>query len=113
MELSRFSPEAFEALRGGPHAARRLADELQGAVLAEIGAVARERFLTIVAALNAIGHRLTPYGEQFPGEQHVRDYANPEQCALRLAVDITLSAGFKDVWYEGGVGRTTPRRLRG
>ena len=53
MELSRFSPAAFESLAGDPHAARRLADELQAAVLAEVGAAAGERFLAVVVALNA------------------------------------------------------------
>jgi hypothetical protein len=107
MDLKRFSPEAFEALRGDPHAARRLADELQDAVAAEVGAAAGERFRAIVTALNALGHRLTLYGEQSDDgikHVHVRDYTNPEQCALRLAMDITISAGFKDVWFEGGWG---------
>src|SRR5262245_44683965 len=102
MEFTRFSPEAFEALRGDPQAARRLADELQDAVLAEIGGVAGQKFRAIVATLSSLGHRLTPYGEQSPGEQHVRDYTHPDQCALRLAMDITISAGFKDVCFEGG-----------
>jgi len=101
MEFTRFSPEAFESLRGDADAARRLADELQVAVLAEVGAAAKERFRTIVATLNALGHRLAPYDED-PGEVHVRDYTAPHQCALRLAVDVIVSAGYKDVRYEGG-----------
>jgi len=104
MELSRFSPAAFESLASDPYAARRLADELQAAVLSEVGAAAGERFMTVVAALNALGHRLTAYCPRSDGEQDVRDYTNPQLCALRLAMDIVISAGYKDVQSEGGCG---------
>lgn len=104
MDLSRFSPAAFESLAGDPHAARRLADELQAAVLAEVGAVAGERFLAAVAALNKLGHRLTLYGPQADDDRHVRDYTDPQQCSLRLGLDIVISAGYRDVQSEGGSG---------
>jgi hypothetical protein len=86
MDLQRFSPAAFEELAGDPHAVRQLANELQDAVLAEIGTAASERFKNLVAVLNGLGHRLTPYEDRSDGH-HVRDYTNPNQCALRLAVD--------------------------
>lgn len=103
MDLQRFSPAAFEVLADDRHAARQLANELQDAVLAEVAVAARERFQELVAVLNGLGHRLTPYEDRSDG-YHVRDYTNPEKCALRLAIDVTISAGYQDVVSEGGWG---------
>lgn len=104
MDLGRFSPAAFEAQAGDPRAARRLADELQAAVLKEVGDAACERLQAVVATLNTLGHRLTDYGPQTDGDRHARDYTDPHQCSLRLAMDIIISAGYKDVRSEGGWG---------
>src|SRR5436190_1353042 len=104
MDLTRFSPAAFESLAGDPHAARRLADELQAAVLSEVGAAAGERFLAVVAGLNALGHRLTVDGAQSDDDRDARDYTDPQQCSLRVSMNIVISAGYKDVQLEGGWG---------
>lgn len=106
MNFELFSRAMFDSLAPDAEAARLLADELQDAVLAELGAMLQERFNSIVAELNARGHNLTPYGAQSDGELHSRDYSDPARCALRLAVDVTISAGYKDVRGEGGWGRT-------
>ena len=74
MNISRFSPTAFDSLAGDPQAARRLADELEKAVLEEVGAAAIRRFGEVVAGLKALGHRLVQYGPQSVAGEHVRDY---------------------------------------
>jgi hypothetical protein len=97
-----FSPAAFEALAGDKDAARKLADALETAVLAEVGAAARARFREIVAELNAVGHRLTPYGLPSSGREEAKDYSDPNQCALRLGIEVAVRAGYRDVQFEGG-----------
>jgi hypothetical protein len=104
MNFDQFSRAVFNSLAPDASAARLLSDELQAAVLAELDAVVRDRFSAIVAELNARGHELAPYDTQSAGEQHYRDYSDPTCCALRLAVDVTLSAGFQDVRGEHGWG---------
>jgi hypothetical protein len=106
MNLDRFSPAAFEVLAGSAAAARDLAAELQDAVAAEVEAAARDRFMAIAAALNQYGHRLAAHGRPDPDEDEFRDYTDPNQCALRLAVrvEVTVTAGYKDVRFEGGWG---------
>ncbi|HEX4608395.1 MAG TPA: hypothetical protein VH092_09335, partial [Urbifossiella sp.] len=83
---------------------RGLADELAAALLAEVGAAARARFREIVAGLNAAGHRLTPYGLPGDGAEEAKDYSDQNQCALRLAVEVTVSTGYRDIRFEGGWG---------
>src|ERR1043166_1656176 len=103
MNLDRFSRAAFEALAPDSLAARQLADRLQAAILAEVAAAAKDRFQSVVATLNSLGHCLTPYEQEF-GDEEFRDYTNPDQCALRVGLDIIISAGYKDSHGEGGWG---------
>ncbi len=97
-----FSLSAFLAA-DSPEAARQLADQLQAAVLRELDEVILSRWREIVERLNALGHDLRPYREQAPGDLHVRDDSLDEEgydCKLRLACDVTISAGFQDVFYS-------------
>jgi len=104
MNAEHFSPAAFELHLGDPDAARQLADELEAAVLAEVGKAARSRFRELVAALNAVGHRLTPHGVATDGAEEAKDYSDPNQCALWLGIELNVSAGYRDVRFEGGWG---------
>jgi hypothetical protein len=104
MNAEPFSPAAFEFHAGDPEAGRRLSEALEAAVLAEVGKAARSRFREIVAELNAVGHRLTPYGLAADGTEEAKDYSDPNQCALWLALEVTVSAGYRDVRFEGGWG---------
>jgi hypothetical protein len=56
MDFSRYSLSAFEALASDADSVRRLADELESAILAEIAVTARERFGQIVSLLTRHGH---------------------------------------------------------
>ncbi len=94
----------FDSLAPDAEAARLMADELQAAVLAELGEVVRARFEAIVAELNTRGYNLTLYGPQSADNRHVRDYSDPKCCALRLGADVVISAGYRDVRSEGGWG---------
>jgi hypothetical protein len=97
-----FSLSAFEAA-GSPEAARRLSDELQDAVLRQLHEVIIARWQQILQQLTALGHELRPYREQVPGDLHVRDDSLDEDgydCKLRLACDVTISAGFRDVRFS-------------
>ncbi len=107
MDFAAFSPSVFEHLAGDADAARRLADALEDAVLAEVGAAARAKFREIVAELNAVGHHLMPHGSPTPGCEEAKDYTDPNQCALRLGIDLTVTAGYRDVRFEGGWGELT------
>ncbi len=102
MNAEHFSPSAFEVHFGDPDAARLLADELKDTVLAEVGRAARARFREIVSALNAVGHRLTPHGLPTDGSEEAKDYSDPNQCALWLGVEVSVSAGYRDLRFEGG-----------
>jgi hypothetical protein len=93
MNAENFSPTVFEFHHADADAARRLADKLGAAVLAEVGNTARARFRELVAQLNAVGHKLTPYGLATDGSEDAKDYSDPNQCALWLAMDVTVSAG--------------------
>jgi hypothetical protein len=104
MNAAQFSPAAFEFHVGDPEAARQLADELEKAVLAEVGKAARARFRELVAALNAVGHHLTPYGLATDGSEEAKDYSDPNQCALWLSLEVSIAAGYRDVRFEGGWG---------
>ncbi|MFO0824623.1 MAG: hypothetical protein U0792_16145 [Gemmataceae bacterium] len=104
MNAEKFSPAAFEFHHGDAAAARRLADELEAAVLAEVGKAARARFREIVAELNAVGHHLTPYGVVTDGAEEAKDYSDPNQCALWLGIDLAVAAGYRDLRFEGGWG---------
>jgi hypothetical protein len=104
MNAEHFSPAAFEFHRPDAEAARRLADELEAAVLAEVGKAARARFRELVAELNAVGHKLTPYGLATDWGEEAKDYSDPNQCALWLGIDVSVAAGYRDVRYEGGWG---------
>jgi hypothetical protein len=105
MDFDRYARAAFEASAASPDALRALADQLQDDILSELDRVLSERFAVIVAELNRRGHNLTAYDDQSPGEEHARDYTDPNRCALRLAYDVIISAGFEDVRAEGGRGR--------
>jgi hypothetical protein len=74
-----------------------LSDELAAVVLKEISAAVRERFRLIVAELNAHGHHMSDYGAQSDVELDVRDLLGSTNCALRLAVDLVVSTGYKDI----------------
>lgn len=104
MNVEKFSPSEFEFHAGDPEAARQLADALEAQVLAEVGKAARARFREIVAALNAVGHRLMPYGVATDGAEEAKDYSDPNQCALWLGIELNVSAGYRDVRFEGGWG---------
>ncbi len=104
MNAEKFSPAAFEFHAGDPDAARQLADQLEADVLLEVGKAARAKFREIVAALNAVGHHLTPYGLASAGAEEAKDYSDPNQCALWLGIEVNASAGYKDVRFEGGWG---------
>jgi hypothetical protein len=105
MDFDRYSRNSFEAIATNPDALRALADRLQDDVLVELHRAVVERFAAVVAELNRRGHKLTDYRDQTPDHGHVRDYTTPDLCALRLAFDLTISAGFEDVYFEGGRGR--------
>ena len=100
MDTEQFSSEAFQRLES-PVFSRALADRLRDAVLRELEPAVAEAFSKVVAALNANGHNLTPYGEQGAGEMALRDEPHPGQCRLRLACDIIISAGYADTVSVG------------
>jgi len=102
MNVENFSPAAFEFHTGDPDAARQLADTFEAQILAEVGKAARARFREIVAALNAVGHRLMPFGVATDGTEEAKDYSDPNQCALWLGIEVAVSAGYRDVRFEGG-----------
>ena len=96
MDFEKYSKQQFESLGLNSPAARRLADELQDDVNAEIHAVVLPAFLNIIERLNAHGHRLERYDETRVGDITYRDEPIDGQCYLRLACDTVISAGYAD-----------------
>jgi len=96
MDFKKYSKQQFESLGLNSPAARRLADELQDDVNAEIHATILPAFLNIVERLNALGHRLEMSDESRVGDITYRDEPIDEQCYLRLACDTVISAGYAD-----------------
>jgi hypothetical protein len=96
MDFEKYSKQHFESLGLNSPAARRLADELQDDVNAEIHAVVLPAFLNIVQRLNAQGHRLEMYDETRVGDITYRDEPVDGQSYLRLACDTVISAGYAD-----------------
>ena len=89
MNYREYSKGAFEKLN--PIEARNLADKLQEDVLVELHAAVSNKFIEVVNKLNAEGHSLSPYTETIPGDIHYRDLSS-----LRLALDLIISAGYRD-----------------
>ena len=96
MDFEKYSKHQFESLGLDSPGARRLADELQDDVNAEIHAVVLPAFLNIVERLNAQGHRLQMYDQTRVGDITYRDEPIDGQCYLRLACDTVISAGYAD-----------------
>jgi hypothetical protein len=96
MNFEKYSKEQFELLGLNTAGARKLADELQDDVNAEIHAVVLPAFLNIVERLNAQGHSLEMYDETRVGDITYRDEPIDGQCYLRLACDTVISAGYAD-----------------
>jgi hypothetical protein len=94
MNFEKYSKQQFESLGLNSAAARKLADELQDDVNAEIHASVLPAFLNIVECLNAQGHRLEMYDETRIGDISFRDEPIDGQCSLRLACDTIISAGY-------------------
>ena len=95
MQVDLFSPTAFEQL-DSPVFARALANKLQDAVLQELGAAVSTAFTKVIAELNATGHNLQAYEDPSPGCLAFRDEPTKNACLLRLAIDIVVSAGYRD-----------------
>src|SRR5262245_32285419 len=96
MDFEKYSKERFKSLGLNSPAARRLADELQNDVNAEIHAVVLPVFLNIVERLNAQGNHLEMYDETHIGDITYRDESIAGQCYLRLACDTVISSGYAD-----------------
>ena len=96
MDFEKYSKQQFESFGLNSPAARKLADELQDDVNAEIHAVVVPAFLNIVERLNGQGHHLEMYDETRVGDIAYRDETIDGQCYLRLACDTVISAGYAD-----------------
>jgi hypothetical protein len=94
MDYDKYSKAAFEACGLNSQAARRLSDQLQEDVNAELHPVILAAFQKIITALNARGHSLRPYGEIRVGDVSFWDQTTHRDCALRLAFDVVISAGY-------------------
>lgn len=93
MEYAKFSKSTFDRLGFDSPEAKSLAEQLQADVMLELHQAVLPVLHAIVAHLNTQGHCLTLYDEG-PGEVAYRDISGPEECKLRLACDIVVSAGY-------------------
>lgn len=99
MDFKKYSKQQFESPELNTDAARKLADDLQDDVSREMHMSLLEEFRKIIDALNELGHNLRVYGEIKIGDISFRDESN-EQCKLRLACDVVISAGYSDTIDE-------------
>ena len=96
---ARFSKTAFLGENARDPSSRRLSDELEAEVQRLLHDVVVQRVAEIVNQLNAYGHDLREYERPSPGVIALRDDLEGErgyECDLRLAVDTTVSVGFRD-----------------
>lgn len=94
MDYDKYSKVKFESCGFNSEAARALADQLQVDVNVELHAAVLSSFQKIISELNMRGHHLTPYGEIRPGDVSFRDHSRHDDCQLRLAYDVVISAGY-------------------
>ena len=94
MDYNKYSKAAFESCGLNSEAARTLADQLQADVNVEMHSVLLSAFQKIISELNERGHHLRPYGEIRPGDVSFRDHTRHDDCQLRLAYDVVISAGY-------------------
>ena len=100
MDFEKYSKRQFESLELNKSSARKLADELETDVAAEIHASVLESFRKIIEELNQQGHNLKPYGEITAGDISYRDEPEKDRCRLRLSCDFVISAGYADTVDE-------------
>lgn len=96
---SRFGKERFRVEAEISPGARHLADQLQAEVLQLLQDCVTTKMRDIVTALNEQGHQLHLYYPPEPGHLAFRDdcgRSGTNECDLRLAVDVLVSAGFRD-----------------
>lgn len=96
---SRFGKGRFRVEADVTPGARQLADQLQAEVLQLLQDCVTTKVNEIVSALNEQGHQLHLYYPPEPGHVAFRDEGRSggaNECDLRLAVDIVVSAGFRD-----------------
>jgi hypothetical protein len=94
MDFDKYSKAAFESCGLNSEAARALADQLQADVNTELHAAVFSAFQKVITELNARGHHLTLYGEIRPGDVSFWDQTRHDDCQLRLAYDVVISAGY-------------------
>jgi hypothetical protein len=95
----RFSADAFSHLDPGSVAMKRLIEDLQAAVAADLQPAVSSAMARIVENLNGMGHQLALYGAE-PTCIDYHDGSDPPpgaHCRLRLAVDIVVSLGYADI----------------
>ena len=95
MDYQKYSKKSFDHLGVDTEAARKLADDLQCDVLDELHVKIKSALLEIISCLNANGNNLKPYGEILPGDMGFRD-----DGALRLGVDVVISAGYAHTYDD-------------
>jgi len=100
----RFSFEAFEACGRDTDVAHELADRLQDAVLEALQPELLRAFDRVVEQLRALGHDLQPYYDPRPGDISYRALDDQDRPALRLGLDLVISAGFAHVTSEDDQG---------
>jgi hypothetical protein len=96
---SRFGKERFRVEAEVSPGARDLADQLQAEVVQLLQDCVTTKMREIVSALNEQGHQLHFYYPPEPGHVAFRDdcrSGSTNECDLRLAVDVVVSAGFRD-----------------
>ncbi|UUZ49282.1 hypothetical protein LP420_02385 [Massilia sp. B-10] len=98
----KFSATAFAAAGQGTPEARALSQLLQAQLQAEAEPFIGAAMNTIVEKLNAMGHRLKPYGPQAPGEKHFHEYPDSEDKNYKflVALDLVITVGYPETTDE-------------
>ena len=94
MDYAKYARSEFDRLGLDSPGAEALAQQLQEEVTGELHQLILPVFERIITRLNSAGHNLTIYGDATPGDVAFRDQTGPDECRLRLAYDIVVSAGY-------------------
>ena len=97
MNYSKYSKESFNILSNDTQATKKLANSLQDDVLEELNKEILKAFEKVASKLNEEGHKMEPFVENSIGEYEYREIDKNGNCSLRLACDVIISSGYKDI----------------
>ena len=95
----RFSATVFERAGYGSAMARHLSKELETEIQEELDSVIGPAMHRVIAKLNSLGHNLSEFGDQRPGEKHFREPLEDDKQHYKflVAIDVNAIIGYPEM----------------